>query len=103
MRAPQRRIDAPVARQLLTQPHRFPFFPAMRILEQLFHRQGIKPEEVLPRRLRFRNTLSLGFPASELEAITAYSPEGERLDGDALVQAIEQGVLGEIHLTPAFM
>ncbi|TWI13383.1 type VI secretion system baseplate subunit TssG [Aerolutibacter ruishenii] len=99
-----RRIDPGVAQQLLAQPQRFGFFQAMRVLERLFVRQGLKPAEAVPARVRFRNSMSLGFPASEIESVTAYAGDGVALDRDvAVAHAITMEELGEVHLTPAFM
>ena len=104
MSSPKRRIDPGVAQQLLAQPHRFQFFQALRVLERLFVRQGALPHDVVPRRIRFRNSMALGFPASELESVEAFSSDGLLLDRDAAVEhAVTMEGLGEVHLTPAFM
>ncbi|MEG3183974.1 type VI secretion system baseplate subunit TssG [Novilysobacter erysipheiresistens] len=104
MRTPQRRIDPGVAQQLLARPHRFEFFQALRILERLFVRQGVKPVDVVPQRLRFGTSMSLGFPASEIESAQAFSSDGTALDRDSAVEhAVTMEDLGEVRLTPAFM
>ncbi len=104
MSSQKRRIDPGVVQQLFKAPHRFQFFQAMRILEQLFLRQGEKPEDVVPHRLRFRNSLSLGFPSSEIESVQAYSGDGDLLDRAGVVEhAIATENVGEVELTPAFM
>lgn len=104
MSSAKRRIDPGVARQLIEQPHRFQFFQAMRILEQLFLRQGEKLDDVVPYKVRFRNTLSLGFPASEIESAQAFSTEGDLLDRVSVIEhAIATENVGEVQLTPAFM
>lgn len=104
MRTAKRRIDPGVAQQLLAQPHRFEFFQALRVLERLFARQGVKPEDVVPRRLKFLNSMSLGFPASEIESVQAFSSDGAALDREAAVDhAVTMEDVGEVHLTPAFM
>ncbi|KAG1457452.1 hypothetical protein G6F57_014896 [Rhizopus arrhizus] len=56
-------------------------------------------------RVRFRNSLSLGFPATELSAEgEVYSLKGERLlDREAVEQALHGEELAEVHLTPQFM
>lgn len=101
----QRRVDPGVAQQLLEAPYRFHFFQAVRILERVFQRQGVKNGQAVPMRLRFRNHLSLGFPATELAADTAvYSLDGRRLEGaDAVAYALTAENLAEVHLTPQFM
>ncbi|KAB7769632.1 type VI secretion system baseplate subunit TssG [Xanthomonas maliensis] len=105
MSTAKRRIDPGVAQQLLAEPHRFQFFQAIRLLEQTFQRQGVRPDQVVPTRVRFRNSLSMGFPATELDAVSeAFSALGDKLDSEAAVgHALETEALGEVHLTPHFM
>lgn len=103
MSSAQRRIDPGVAQQLLAEPYRFEFFQALRILETLFVRQGVHGADALPSRLRFRNSLSLGFPASEIEQLQAFDRDGQPLsDPSALDDGQALDDLGEVHLTPAF-
>ena len=104
MRTAKRRIDPGVAQQLLAGPQRFEFFQALRILERAFVRQGDRSAEVVPQRLRFGSSMSLGFPASQIESAQAYSRDGSALDRHAAVEhAITMEELGAVHLTPAFM
>ena len=104
MSSAKRRVDPGVAQQLLAQPHRFEFFQALRVLERLFAGQGVKPADVVAGKLRFRNSMSLGFPASAIESLQAYGKDGLPLDRDASVaHAVLMEDLGEVHLTPAFM
>jgi type VI secretion system protein ImpH len=74
MPASQRRTDAGLIGELLAEPQQFEFFQAVRLVEQM------RP----PRRLRYRNRLSLAFPPNQIENISD--------DGDDMVR-----------LTPAFM
>lgn len=104
MRTAKRRIDPGVAQQLLTEPQRFEFFQALRILEQLFIRQGVKAGDVVSQRLRFKNSMSLGFAASEIESAQGFSGDGTALDRAAAIEhAVTMEDLSEVHLTPAFM
>lgn len=104
MSTAKRRIDPGVAQQLLAEPHRFGFFQALRILEKLFARQGARAADAVPQRLRFHNTLSLGFPPSEIESIRSYASDGALLDRESAIEhAVTMEDIGEIHLTPAFM
>jgi len=57
-----------VIRDLLAHPQRYEFFQALRLLVRWLGRQGIAPDRALGL-IRFRNSLALGFPASEIEAI----------------------------------
>ena len=74
MPASKRHVDAGLIGQLLDDPQRFEFFQAVRLIELA------RP----PRRLRYRNRLSLAFPPNQIENI---SDDGKDV----------------IRLTPAFM
>ncbi|MEF9929648.1 MAG: type VI secretion system baseplate subunit TssG [Massilia sp.] len=54
---------------LLAHPQRYEFFQAVRLLLRWLGRQGISPEQALGGAIRFRNSVGLGFPPSEIEAI----------------------------------
>jgi len=69
MRAPQRQPGAGVIADLLAHPQRYEFFQAVRLLLRWLGRQGIAPDQALGGLIRFRNSLALGFPPSEIEAI----------------------------------
>ena len=65
---------APVAvvQRLLDEPHGFEFFQAVRLLERWWAREdGLSRKQVLATRLSFRTSLSLSFPASEIETLRA--------------------------------
>lgn len=85
MRTPQRQPGAGLIPDLLDAPQRYEFFQAVRLLVRWLGRQGIGPEHALGL-IRFRNSLALGFPASEIEAIVP-ATEG----------------IPAIHVTPALM
>ncbi len=102
MRTAKRRISPGVVQTLLQDPHRFEFFQALRVLEHLFQRQGLDGADALSR-VRFRNSLSLSFPASEIEAIESYSTDDVRLDREAAIDyAIGTESVGRVQITPAF-
>lgn len=104
MRPAKRRIDPGLIQQLLAEPQRFGFFQAMRLVEQLSLRQGDNGRDAVARRVRFRNSLSLAFPAAELEDARATGRDGRALDSaEAIEQAAADGDIGEITVTPAFM
>jgi type VI secretion system protein ImpH len=72
MRTPQRRDHPGVIGRLLAEPHRFQFFQAMRILRKYFSRHRKEAEATLEGgAIRCRNSLSLSFPPSEIEAAVA--------------------------------
>lgn len=102
MQATKRRIDPGLARQLLQEPQRFGFFQAMRIFEHLFSRAPDDTGVPLDR-LRFRNSLSLAFPASEIESLEAWSEDGLKLEQVAAIEhAVATGSVGTVSITPAF-
>ncbi len=104
MQAPQRRIDPGVIERLLDEPHRFEFFQAVRLLERWFvDKAQNRQRDVLAQRVSFRNTLSLGFPPSEIEQATSYDDAGQTLaDKDVRDAALDAGRLAQVEITPAF-
>ncbi len=104
MRPAKRRIDPGLIQQLLAEPHRFGFFQAMRLVEQLSLHQGDNGRDAVARKVRFRNSLSLAFPAAELVDARAAGAGGQALDSpQAIEQAAADGDIGELTFTPAFM
>ncbi|MFX1675386.1 type VI secretion system baseplate subunit TssG [Paraburkholderia sp. A2WS-5] len=104
MQAPQRRIDPGVIERLLDEPHRFEFFQAVRLLERWFaDKAQDRQRDVLGQRVTFRNTLSLGFPPSEIEQAMSYDEAGRPLaEKAARTAALEEGKLEQVAITPAF-
>jgi type VI secretion system protein ImpH len=92
MRTPLQQPAAGLIERLLAEPQRFEFFQAVRLLLLWLGEQGVPPRRALERHLRFRNSLALGFPASQVEAI---APEGGIDSAD--------GAPPQFHLTPTFM
>jgi type VI secretion system protein ImpH len=97
MFAKKRRFEPAVIERLFKEPYRFEYFQAVRLLELWLKRQGQPRQDaaagdpvanVLMNVLRFRNSTSHSFPASQLEAIQAEEQEGR---------------LRYVHITPAFM
>lgn len=76
--------------QLLAAPQPYCWRQAMRLLLGWLQRQGISPDTALTRIVRFDNSVSPAFPASQIEAITI---EGGFDNADLL----------QIHITPTFM
>lgn len=69
MQAQNRISDLGIIQQLIDEPHRFQFVQAVRILLRWLEREGMSYEQVLSDVLRFENSLSLHFPASEIESL----------------------------------
>jgi type VI secretion system protein ImpH len=58
--------------RLFAEPYRFEFFQALRLLERWHARAAGTPRrEVLGRHVRFRNSLALSFPPSDIESLRA--------------------------------
>jgi type VI secretion system protein ImpH len=95
----QRRHHASVIQQLLDAPQRFECFQALRMLQAWLAEHGIDEHTALAKLMRFDNSVSLRFPASQVEALTT----GGIDDADALLQALLSGHLQHIHITPTFM
>jgi type VI secretion system protein ImpH len=102
MHATQRLRPAGVIERLYRQPHGFEFFQAVRRLEQWFVREeGLQREDVLARRIAFRNSLSLAFPASEIEK---FEPEPDDAQGSGRGPATPPSPCPRrVSITPAFI
>jgi type VI secretion system protein ImpH len=100
MPATHRRADQSVIEQLLDEPQRFEFFQAVRLAVEWLGEQGVRPDRALAGHLRFQNSLSLGFPPSEIEALVAVSGD---LPADHEGGAPGDGQDLQIRITPAFM
>jgi type VI secretion system protein ImpH len=70
MPAPQRRHATGVIEQLLREPQQFGFFQAVRLLDRWMGASS--PDGQGLSKLNFRNSLSLAFPASEIESIKVH-------------------------------
>lgn len=102
MRAAQRQFDAGLIQRLFDEPYRFEFFQAVRVIELWLRRHGVAHERALADFVRFENSLSFGFPASDIEALSADA--GVPLAGAAeLLAALHAGKPARIRIRPAFM
>lgn len=112
----KRRIDPGLIDQLRDEPHRFEFFQAVRLLLTHYRKQdGTSGDlDILGQVIRFRNSISLGFPPSEIENLEFDMPQGddaqaaEVIDPDQASVLEKNGVqswrsIGKVTLTPAFL
>jgi len=107
MQTPQRRIDPAVVERLLDEPYRFEFFQAVRLLEITFAREaadGSRPRgDAIATHVSFRNSLSLSFPPSEIQAAMSFDHDNTALKNKpARTQALANGGLSRVEITPAF-
>ncbi|MBA5639782.1 type VI secretion system baseplate subunit TssG [Duganella sp. LX20W] len=87
---------------MLDEPHRFDFVQAVRLLEDLLVAQGVPRAAALRDYLHFDNSMSLSFPASQIEALRVEA--GQVVDSEAALHAAaSQGKLKRIRITPAFI
>ena len=87
MQTAKREHAAVMMQRLAAAPYRYRFAQLLNILVRMLHQQGIPYAQAFDRVLRFRNSLSLAFPASEIESMHVESA----------------GALPRIHITPAFI
>lgn len=102
MRASQRCRQPGVIDRLLDAPWRFDLVQALRLIESWLRRNGMVHEGDMLRYVRFRNSVSMKFPASQVEALTV-SGEQPIKSSSALQSACEAGELKTITFTPAFL
>lgn len=102
MCAQKRRFEPAVIDRLFSEPYRFEFFQAVRMLDLWLKRRGQPRRGVMADFLRFQNSLSLAFPASQLEALHT-EPRGIAPNAGALGSALDAGTLRYVRITPSFM
>jgi type VI secretion system protein ImpH len=85
-----------VTQRLLAEPYRFEFFQTLRLLERWHGRtSGASRHELLTERVRFRNSLALTFPPSEIESLRV-APQNA---GDAMPPTATPP---DVEIVPAF-
>lgn len=94
MQTTKRQHEPGVMPRLLEAPHRFQFAQLLNILVRMLRQQGVPYEQALNQVLRFRNSVSLAFPASEVESIELERAESRAAPGAEQLR---------IHITPAFI
>lgn len=102
MHTAKRRFEPAVIERLFAQPYRFQYFQAVRMLELWLKSKGVPHEGAVANFLRFQNSVSLNFPASQIEALQP-EPRGLARDARSLGEALQSAELHYIRITPAFM
>lgn len=102
MPATQWRPEPAVMQRLLDGPYRFQFCQAVHLLEQWLCQNGVSHDRALVDYLRFRNSVSLNFPASQIEALMPEA-DTEIRSAAELMAALLNKQLGTVAITPAFM
>jgi type VI secretion system protein ImpH len=88
MQTEKRQHAAVMIEPLLAAPYRYQFAQLLNILVRMLRQQGIPYHRAFSQVLRFRNSLSLAFPASEIEGMQ--------------IEAADGGT-PRIHITPTFI
>jgi type VI secretion system protein ImpH len=94
MRPTHRRETQSVIDRLLAAPQKFEFVQAVSILLAWLEERGVPREQGLRDCLRFENSLQLGFPSSEIEAIARTASASEDADGERACFTITPGFMG---------
>jgi type VI secretion system protein ImpH len=89
MQTTQRQHVALLIEPLLAAPYRYRFAQLLNILVRMLRQQGIPYPQAFSRVLRFHNSLSLAFPASEIEGMQ--------------IDAVDGAGTPRIHITPTFI
>ncbi|MES2150242.1 MAG: type VI secretion system baseplate subunit TssG [Pseudomonadota bacterium] len=92
--------ESGVMQGLFDEPYRFQFVQAMRLLLVWMRQNNVTYDKALLGVLRFPNSLSLNFPASQLEAICIQAAGGT---DTSLQDALQLRPLPQIRLTQAFI
>ena len=96
MRTPQRRVDPGIVEHSLQEPERYEFFQLVRLYEMVFRQDGrALAGDAVSERIRFRNSLRLGFAPSQVDAMVP------RYRRDA--EGLETAELQQVEITPSFM
>lgn len=97
MQATKRKHESSVIGLLLEEPYRFEFTQVINILLRDLRRQGINYERAFREVISFRNSLSLSFPASEVQALEV-GRNAQNVAGVANGDALKR-----VRITPAFI
>lgn len=103
MPSTQRRAQPGLIDRLMEQPCRFNFFQAVRVLDLWLRRDASEHGKTLDGVLRFKNSVSLSFPPSQIEAIDVITSAVDVGTRDIVAESLDQHRLHRIRLTPAFM
>ena len=103
MQTEKLRFKPAVISQLEAEPHRFGFFQAVRLIENWLKQSAVATDKTLSDYIRFRNSLSLRFPPSQLEALQI-NRKGETANSPLTsTNSVDAREVQNVILTPAFM
>ena len=99
----QRRPQSGLIDRLIAQPSKFNFFQAVRLLDLWLRRGAPQHGRTLDGVLRFKNSVSLRFPPSQIEAVAVVADGIDASLPSSAAVTVETQRLRHIRLTPAFM
>lgn len=102
MHTPKRRFEPAVIERLFREPYRFEYFQAVRLLELWLRQRGASAQGMVANFLRFQNSTSLAFPASQIESVDT-EPRDLGRDAGTLGVAMASGTLKHVRIIPGFM
>ena len=102
MLATKRRFEPSVIDRLFKEPYRFEYCQSVRLLEIWFRQQGAPSQNVVTDVLRFKNSLSLSFPASEIESLKT-DTKNDASSAKELMTLFKNEEFKHVEITPAFM
>ncbi|WP_028100555.1 type VI secretion system baseplate subunit TssG [Pseudoduganella violaceinigra] len=102
MHTAKRRFEPAVIERLFAEPYRFQFFQAVRMVELWLRRNGVAHENAIAHYMRFQNSVTLRFPASQLDTMRP-EPREVPPTAPALAEALRSKQLQYLRLTPNFM
>jgi len=102
MLATKRRFEPSVIEQLFKEPYRFEYCQSVRLLEIWFKQEGVSNQNAVTDVLRFKNSLSLSFPASELESLQT-DTKTDATTAEDIMALFKSKQTNYVEITPAFM
>lgn len=94
--------ESNVMQRLLNEPYRFQFLQAVRLITQWLCQNGVPHDRAIIDYLRFHNSVSLNFPASQIEALEPEADTEIRTAAGLTAAVLEKQFKG-IAITPTFM
>jgi type VI secretion system protein ImpH len=103
MQTTQRYDEPDVIERLVAEPFRVQFVQAVKLILRRLRENGVQHDEAFRTIIRFQNSLSLRFPASEIEAIAMIERSQSEYAGASADPGDEGKVPRRVVLTPTFI
>ncbi len=110
MPSTKRRVDPSLIDRLREEPHRFEFFQAVRLLMNHYRKDADPGQDldILGQVIQFRSSVSLAFPASEIESLDFEADQPGTSDGTEELGVIDRRKnkrmrFRKVSITPSFI